>query len=155
MMFLCLTGIFASSNSKMYVSVEEAVIKDKPSFFGKSQDSVFYGDAVFVVEEKGKWKKIQLIEDPAVFGWVTTASLTKKKIVKTGSRVSASADELALAGKGFSEEVEKEYKKQVSLDYDAVDKLEENKIDFEHILDFMISGNLGTELLKEKEGDQE
>ena len=50
---------------------------------------------------------------------------------------------------------DKEYKKQVPLDYDAVDKLEENKIDFEHILDFMISGNLGTELLKEKEGDQE
>ena len=152
---LCLSMIFGASNNKMYVSVEEVVVKDKPSFFAKSQDFVYYGDAVLVIEEKGKWKKIQLIEEPAVFGWVSTSALTKKKIVKTGSRVSASAEELALAGKGFSEDVEMEYKKQGNFNYDAVDKLEENKIDVEKILDFMISGKLNTELLEEVKGDEE
>ena len=97
----------------MYVKVEEAVLKESPSFWGKNGASVFYGEEVVILEEKNSWKKVQLVIDSSVSGWISESSLTQKKIVASGNRVSASTEELALAGKGFTAEIEAEYKKQV------------------------------------------
>jgi len=126
----------------MYVKVEEAVLKESPSFWGKNGASVFYGEEVVILEEKNSWKKVQLVIDSSVSGWISESSLTKKRIVASGTRVSASTEELALAGKGFTAEIEAEYKKQASLNYDAVDKLETNLISFDRVLDFMTAGKL-------------
>ena len=126
----------------MYVKVEEAVLKESPSFWGKNGASVFYGEEVVILEEKNSWKKVQLVIDSSVSGWISESSLTTKKIVASGNRVSASTEELALAGKGFTAEIEAEYKKQASLNYDAVDKLETNLISFDRVLDFMAAGKL-------------
>ena len=126
----------------MYISVEEAILKEKPSFFGKNTNSVFYGEEVIVLDTKGSWKKVQLTGNSSVFGWISESSLTKKKILVSESKVTASADEIALAGKGFNAEIEAEYKKQGTANYDAVDKLEEKSVSFENSLDFMLDGKL-------------
>ena len=139
---LCLCSVFAKTGAKMYVKVEEAVLKESPSFWGRNGASVFYGEEVVVLEEKNSWKKVQLVIDSSVSGWISESSLTQKKIVASGNRVSASTEELALAGKGFTAEIEAEYKKQASLNYDAVDKLETNLISFDKVLDFMAAGKL-------------
>lgn len=141
-LILCIFGLYAKSGLKMYVSVEEASLKDKPSFFGKNVNSVFYGEEVIILDTKGSWIKIQLSGNNFVFGWISESSLTKKKIVSTGSKVTASAEEIALAGKGFNAEIESEYKKQGTVNYEAVDKLEEKSVSFENSLDFMIDGKL-------------
>ena len=142
LLILCLCSVFAKTGTKMYVKVEEAVLKESPSFWGKNGASVFYGEEVVILEEKNSWKKVQLVIDSSVSGWISESSLTKKKIVASGNRVSASTEELALAGKGFTAEIEAEYKKQASLNYDAVDKLETNLISFDRVLDFMAAGKL-------------
>ena len=142
LLILCLCSVFAKTGTKMYVKVEEAVLKESPSFWGKNGASVFYGEEVVILEEKKSWKKVQLVIDSSVSGWISESSLTQKKIVVSGSRVSASTEELALAGKGFTAEIEAEYKKQASLNYDAVDKLETNLISFDRVLDFMAAGKL-------------
>lgn len=141
-MFFCIFSVFAKVGDKMYVSVEEAELKDGTSFFSKKIGSLLYGDEVIVLQEKGKWKEIQLAKNSSISGWVNTSSLTKKKIVVSDSRVSASAEELALAGKGFNAEIEEEYKKQGNVNYEAVDKLEKNRIEFTRVLDFMRAGCL-------------
>ena len=94
------------------------------------------------MEEKGKWAKVRLNIDYSIIGWINTSSLTKKKIVSTSNRVSASTEELALAGKGFNAEIESEYKKSDIVNYDAVDKLEKNMVSFTLVMDFMKSGML-------------
>lgn len=142
LLILCLCSVFAKTGTKMYVKVEEAVLKESPSFWGKNGASVFYGEEVVILEEKNSWIKVQLVIDSSVSGWISESSLTKKKIVASGNRVSASTEELALAGKGFTAEIEAEYKKQASLNYDAVDKLETNSISFDRVLDFMAAGKL-------------
>lgn len=142
LLILCLCSVFAKTGTKMYVKVEEAVLKESPSFWGKNGASVFYGEEVVILEEKNSWKKVQLVIDSSVSGWISESSLTKKRIVASGNRVSASTEELALAGKGFTAEIEAEYKKQTSLNYDAVDKLETNSISFDRVLDFMAAGKL-------------
>lgn len=139
--FVCtIFSLFAQS--KMYVSVEENILKDKPSFFAKDCSTVYYGEEVLVLETKGKWSKIKLISDSDVFGWISSSSLTKKKIVASGSRVNVSTSELALAGKGFNAEIESEYKNQTNTNYDAVDIVEKNKVEIQSVIEFISEGNL-------------
>ena len=131
----------------MYVSVDKTELKNSPSFFGKTLEAIFYGDEVIVLEEKGKWKKVQLSSDSWIEGWINESSLTKKKIVVSDSRLSVSTEELALAGKGFNADIEAQYKKEGNLNYQDVDVVEKNMISFENVLDFMIDGKLENQVV--------
>jgi uncharacterized protein YgiM (DUF1202 family) len=142
MMIFCLSGIFAKVGNTMYVTSEEVTLKEKPSFFSNDLENIYYGDAVIILQEKGNWAKICLDLNSSTTGWINTSSLSKKKIVSTSNRVSASTSELSLAGKGFNAEIESQYKISEIVDYDAVDKLEKNMISFTTIVDFMKSGKL-------------
>ena len=58
-------------------------------------------------------------------------------------RLAASSDEVALAGKGFSQEIETEYKKQNrSLDYAWVDRMLTFKVSDADALRFLQEGGL-------------
>jgi len=135
----------------MYVSVDKTELKNSPSFFGKNLEAIFYGDEVIVLEEKGKWKKVQLSSDSWIEGWINESSLTKKKIVVSDSRLSVSTEELALAGKGFNADIEAQYKKEGNLNYQDVDVVEKNMISFENVLDFMIDGKLENQVVDGEE----
>ncbi len=103
-----------------------------------------------MLQEKGKWAEISSASNPSLRGWVSSSGLTSKKIIRgsTGqAAVSASADELALAGKGFSAEVEKSYREKTGADYSALDRMERETVAPEELLMFITEGKL-------KEGGQ-
>jgi uncharacterized protein YgiM (DUF1202 family) len=139
---LCLLAagwLFAQKKGDtMYVSVKTADLKNGTGFFAKKTATVAYGDQVTVLAVNGKWAQVQ---SGTKSGWISSANLTSKKIVAQGSG-SASAKELALAGKGFSEEVEQEYKTGQNLDYSQVDALEKVKVSDEDLLSFIQEGRL-------------
>lgn len=151
MLIFCFSSLFASKGTKMYVLVDKTELKSSPSFFGKNLEAIFYGDEVIVLEEKGKWKKVQLSSDSWIEGWINESSLTKKKIVVSDSRLSVSTEELALAGKGFNADIEAQYKKEGNLNYQDVDVVEKNMISFENVLDFMIDGKLENQVVDGEE----
>lgn len=136
--FVCISVFSGDKNPKvMYVAVEEADVKEKPSFFSKTKEIFLYTQKVIVLETKGNWTKVRLpdaedkdfqndIQDEIVQGWISSGSLSKKRIAQ-GKRLSASTDELALAGKGFSSEIEDVYRKNSELDYESVDRMENSK----------------------------
>ena len=69
--------------------------------------------------------------------------VAKKKIVAKGNNVTASTEELALAGKGFSEEAENAYKaSNANLDFDAVDAIEAIVVSEADMKDFISEGHL-------------
>ena len=77
-----------------------------------------YGDELIVDRASNKFHRVHKASDPSVAGWISAASVTSKKIVTGSKKVTASADEIALAGKGFSEQVENGYKtSNKKLDY--------------------------------------
>lgn len=136
--FVCISAFSDDKKNKvMYVAVEEADVKEKPSFFSKTKEIFLYTQKVIVLETKGNWTKVRLpdaedkdskndIQNEIVQGWISSGSLSKKRIAQ-GKRLSASTDELALAGKGFSSEIENVYRKNSELDYEAVDRMENSK----------------------------
>jgi glutamate-1-semialdehyde aminotransferase len=73
------------------------------------------------------------------------SALTTKKVSMsagtTTAKTAASSDELALAGKGFSAQVEKEYQaKNKNLNFAAVDRMEKIKISPTDMQKFLDAG---------------
>ncbi|MBQ7611833.1 MAG: SH3 domain-containing protein [Spirochaetaceae bacterium] len=127
-------SVFAQAGAKRYVSVEHLKVKSGTGFFSSTVETIVYGAEVVLLEESGKYTKIQTASGKT--GWVSTNSLTKKKIIQN-SNVNASADEIALAGKGFTAEIEAEYKKSNTYNYAAVDTLETKSISNEELRLFL------------------
>lgn len=140
--FLSTVAIFAASGEKRYVCVQNLSVKSSTGIFASTIEKIKYGDEVILIEEKGKYSKIETASKKT--GWVATSSLTKKKIIQN-SNVTASQEEIALAGKGFSAEIESEYKLSGNYNYEAVDELEKNTVDEKTLQEFFQKRNFKTE----------
>jgi uncharacterized protein YgiM (DUF1202 family) len=124
----------------MYINVNSAGLKSSTGFFASTTGTVRYGDQIQVLELKGKWIRIRTPGN--ITGWIASSSLTTKRITR-GNTANASAKEIALAGKGFSPEVEAEYKKSGgSINYAAVDAMERISIPDRDLLAFIEEGRL-------------
>jgi uncharacterized protein YgiM (DUF1202 family) len=116
---------FAAAPKQMSVQVKETQVRAAPSFLSKILDRLVYADKVQVISEKNGWAKVALRSGKGQ-GWINLSALTKKKIVlKAGDNVaqSASSGEVALAGKGFNQDVENRYREEEKVDYTWVDRM--------------------------------
>lgn len=125
----------------MYVTAKTIEVKSSTAFFADTLGILAYGAPVLVLQEYGKWAQIRSSGPPELSGWVAAASLTTKRII-AGSSTSASADEIALAGKGFNQEVENAYRQNGALNYDAIDAMEAIQIPNRQLFSFLQEGRL-------------
>jgi hypothetical protein len=137
-MMLC-TGVLVfsqSGGSTRYVAVKNAVLKDSTGFFAKEVGNLPLGTAVTLIRDDGKWAEVRAGN---LAGWVASASLSARRVVASNSPVTA--NEVALAGKGFSPDTEIEYKKN-GLDYSMVDSMEKITVPAADLLRFIDEGRL-------------
>lgn len=141
---LCAAALFAVQNGEtVYVAVKKAAIKSGTGNFDKIVAQASYGDELVVDKASNKFHRVHKASDPSITGWIPATSVTTKKIVASSKKVTASADEIALAGKGFSEQVEDGYKtSNKKLDYASVDKLESFRITDSSLKTFLEDGDL-------------
>ncbi|MDR3303046.1 MAG: SH3 domain-containing protein [Treponema sp.] len=123
----------------VYVSAKSVAIKSSTGFFASTKGTLLYGDQATVVSESGTW--VEITSTKGINGWTAASNVTTKRITST-SGTSASASEIALAGKGFSEEVENTYKADGNLNYDGVDVVEGIQVPDEEVQAFIIEGHL-------------
>jgi len=140
---LSVSGLFAQRvGDTLYVNVNSANLKSSTGFFASTTGTVRYTDEVRVLAVSGKWVQVRTSVGSRT-GWIAYASLTTKRMAPQGSTASASAREIALAGKGFSPEVEAEYKKGgQKVDYAAVDEMERVTVTERDLLAFIEEGRL-------------
>ncbi|MDR2048524.1 MAG: hypothetical protein LBP69_03640 [Treponema sp.] len=141
-LFLCLasTTVFAQKRGDtLYVAVRSVPLKAGTGFFAKTVGNLVYGAQVSVLAVNGKWAQVR---SGSLTGWTASSNLSSKRVVAQGDNRSASASEMAMAGKGFSEEVEKEYKTGKDLNYGAVDDLEKVTVADGDLLSFIDEGHL-------------
>jgi hypothetical protein len=136
----------SAKNGSMSVQVDKGHLRAAPSFLGKILVTLDYGDRVEVLEQKDLWMKVQALESKAT-GWIHVSALTSKKILlkagKEDVEQAATSDELALAGKGFNQEVEKEFKaKNPHLDYTWINEMENMIVSREQMVTFLAEGEL-------------
>lgn len=139
---LMATGAWAAK--EMSVQVRDGQLRNRASFLGAVTATVAYGDRVTVNQSQAGWSEVSIAGKT---GWIHDSALTTKRVVLasgTGdARTGASGEEVALAGKGFSKEVEAEYKKQnKDLDYTWVDWMGQQKVSNEQLVQFLKQGEL-------------
>ena len=150
-LLVCLASLpaLAGDQKVMSVQVKEGQLRAKPSFLGKIVAMLSYGDRVAVLEEQADWMRVSLERDNNLNGWIHTSALTKKKIeLKAGSEVAQVSDsEVVIAGKGFTSQVEQEFKlANRNLDYTWIDKMEkEFVVSQNEIQNFLKAGGLASE----------
>jgi len=136
---LLLCGSLLSAESA-WVNVKSAKVLDRESSKGKKIALVEYGTELNVLESTEKFLKVSLADDSENWtGYVEKKNTTPRKL-KTNS--SATAKEIALAGKGFNQETEGLFESEMGISYDLVDKMERLELSDEEIVDFIVSGKL-------------
>jgi len=130
---------------QMSVQVREGQLRSRASFLGAVQAQVAYGDRVTVGQKKAGW--CQVTTAAGKTGWIHESALTRKRVVlgsgTSDARTGASGEEVALAGKGFSAEVEAAYKKEnKKIDYTWVDWMGTLKVSESQMLKFLEKGGL-------------
>ncbi len=147
---LALLGILlyipAYAQETLSVQVKEGELRATPSFLGKIVTRVAYGDRVNLIEERGAWKKVSL-KGGYLQGWMHASALTTKRIAlkagQTNVQTGATQNELALAGKGFNEQVESSFRKQnKNLDYTWINRMETFKVSPELMRNFLVQGDV-------------
>ncbi|MDY6973508.1 MAG: SH3 domain-containing protein [Thermodesulfobacteriota bacterium] len=146
LIFLTGAVAFAVVHKMMSVQVKNGQIRTSPTFLSKIVARVSYGDQVGVSEEKGEWFKVAVTGSRKA-GWMHSTSLSPKRIVlKPGAedvRQAADSDEIALAGKGFSQQVENEFRQRnPNIDFTWVDKMEKMTATQAQIQKFVKDGGL-------------
>lgn len=144
--FFCGLALAAPTFKKgatVYVNVKSCTVRAGTGLFAKKLGTFTYGTQLVVVESNSKSTQVM---NPAkkTTGWIATGSITLKKITgSSGSALTASQSELALAGKGFSAEAEKAFKASNGLlNYADIDEVEKIKVDEEELKAFIKEGKL-------------
>lgn len=141
---MALAATAAWAAKEMSVQVRDGQLRNRASFLGTVVGTVAYGDRVTVNQTQAGWCEVTLAGKT---GWIHESALTPKKVVlasgTTDARAGASGEEVALAGKGFSKEVEAEYKKQnKNVDYTWVDWMGRQTVPSEQLVEFLKQGDL-------------
>jgi uncharacterized protein YgiM (DUF1202 family) len=136
------TAAQVSRGNTAYVTARTVKVKSSTGFFAGSRGTLSYGAQVTVLQVNGKWAEIRSAGSPSITGWIASSNLTTRRISASGGGTSASASEIALAGKGFNEEVENAYKAGGNLNYADVDKTETLQVSEEDLYQFVTEGHL-------------
>jgi hypothetical protein len=128
-----------SPGSTMYVGIKKAEVRASTGFFASLRGTLELGTPVTVLRSGEKWTEIRPANS-AFSGWVASAALTARRVSASG--FTPGAGEVAMAGKGFSGEVEQIYREGEGLDYSAVDAMESFTVPGEELYTFLAEGRL-------------
>ena len=140
---LVFAGLLLAAET-LKVTVKSSKLRKSPKFYAGSVATVKFGDSLQKLKEQGDW--IQAMTTAGVQGWIHTGAVSTPKFSLTAKRTAGTgttADEVALAGKGFNEQVEKEYRKTATLDYTWVDRMAQITIGETEMERFLREGKLG------------
>lgn len=138
---LCLVTSFVFAATVTVITQEGVIRKDK-RFFAPAVIRVPYGSVIEQTAREGDWLRVSY---QGKQGWIHFSAVQTQKLSPTtgGKAKEASKDEVALAGKGFTPEVEKAFRdKNPKMRYDLVNQIQSTKTDDTRLQAFIQSGNL-------------
>ena len=142
LVLLVSTVLFAQirSGTNAWISAQSATLRASGWVFAANRGKLEYADEVKVLQTSGKWAEVRSVENYALSGWVSVSSLSTRRILPSGA--GADVSEIALAGKGFSQELEDIFRAQGDLNYADVDKTEAITVSMDELYQFIRAGRL-------------
>lgn len=128
----------------MSVQVKAGQIRATPSFLGNILTEEPYAQQVQVLEEKSGWMRVT-VPGKTVQGWMHGSALSAKRIIlQAGAedvQKAATTGEVALAGKGFNQQVENEYRAQnKDVDFTVIDQMQKTSVPIAQLQRFARDG---------------
>jgi len=141
---LLVISVGAAFAAPMSVQVRNCKVRATPSQLGNVVATVDYGAVVQAGAPQKGWYLVTLADGKT--GWLHESALSKKAIAMragtSDAATGASSDEVALAGKGFNEQVEAKMRADGKLDYTWVDRMATFQVDANEISQFRTQGHL-------------
>lgn len=130
----------------MSVQVKTGQLRATPSFLGTILAEVAYAQQVQVLDDKNGWMRVA-VPGKNLQGWIHNSALSAKRIVlQAGAddvQRAASTGEIALAGKGFNQQVEDQYRAQnKNIDFSWVDRMQQASVPMARLRRFAKDGQL-------------
>ncbi len=150
-LFLAAIGLLAAvvpvraGDPVMSVHIRRADLRQSPSFLARVTASVEYGETVTVRERRDEWMRVTTDSEQTA-GWLHQSALTRSRIelrATESAPASVTTDEVALAGKGFSPEVEAEFKtRHQDVSFEWVDRMEKMTVPVADVSRFLEEGQV-------------
>ena len=136
--FIAMSVGAQNTSTTLYVAAKGVELKASTGIFGRVVGTLAFGEAVTLQQNQGKWISVRNASGRQ--GWAPADAFSTRRVLSSGSGVSAS--EFALAGKGFSDDLEKVLRSSGEVDYSAVDAMEKRSVSPEDLLKFLKEGRL-------------
>jgi uncharacterized protein YgiM (DUF1202 family) len=126
------------------VVVKKTSVRESAQFFAATVTTVEYNDQLTVLATEDDWLKV---DNNGKEGWVHLSAVSEATAAAPSTEGSVnedySADEIALAGKGFSGQVEEQYRKDnPDLKFTEVDEIEKSQVSLSAVIEFQEAGKL-------------
>ena len=149
---IALAAVAVEAGDLLFVQVRDTELRSSPGFLSPIDRRLSFGDQVRYVDERSGWMQVALPEAD-VIGWIHAGALeenrsTQMQLQGESTTRTVTSREVALAGRGFSENLEDEYGAQKSLDFAPVDELEADAVDPQEIVSFVEEAGLRIDFLQ-------
>lgn len=138
----------AQAPREMSVQVRSGQVRATASFLGRVLVEVPYGTRLTVLQSRAPWSEVRTAEGQT--GWIHESALSEKKLTLSSGngdvRTGASSGEVSLAAKGFTDQIEKEFKAQnKTVDFRWVDWMEKIRVTPDQSAAFLRAGQVTPE----------
>jgi uncharacterized protein YgiM (DUF1202 family) len=145
-------GAAVAAGELLTIQLREATVRSGPKHFRPVVGTVKYGERIEVLKkEDGGWLHVRLPDQRT--GYLHETATTEKPLPKLAPGTagtqpgSVSRDEVALAGKGFNPQVERQYRedhRELEWAFQRVDYMEQRRVvDRAELERFLSEGQLG------------
>jgi len=153
--FVALFVVALEAGDLLFVQVRDTELRSGPGFLSPIQERLGFGAEVAYVGERSGWMEVTVAES-GVTGWVHATAVEENRSTQMALRGAqttrtVTSREVALAGRGFSENLEDEYRGQHQLDFEPIDELEQEQVDPGSIVSFIREAGLREDFLTEAE----
>jgi hypothetical protein len=137
--------ITAAAEDRVKVNIQKSTVYEEPRFFSGAVGSVRYGQELEKLGESRDWL---LVNTDGGKGWIHRSAVRSTKVslgavLFGGGSAAPKEDEVALAGKGFTPEVERRYgESHPEMDYAVVDEIESFTVGQDSLRRFIEEGGL-------------
>jgi uncharacterized protein YgiM (DUF1202 family) len=130
----------------LMIKVQSTHLRKEPKFYASTIAMLKAGEVVEKIGAADGWYQVRTAK--GAVGWLHSSAVQSGTFNLTATDRSltakATADEIALAGKGFNKQVEESYKaKNSDANFAAVDRMLKVEVSRDQLLEFLREGLLG------------
>lgn len=130
----------------LIVKVKSTNLRKEPKFYAQTVALLKAGETLEKISSQDGWLKARTSK--GLVGWVHSSAVQSKKFdllaMDKSLTTKATADEVALAAKGFNKQVEENYRaKNKNISYVWVEKMLKIEVSTAEIKEFLKTGKLG------------